>query len=276
MNKRIDFSNLGGFPLEQDTLDFMQSSYRSALSAIANLCGNKVILTGVEVFGSTVSDGWIAYNGDLIPFVGGAVAASVIIVETPADFPSTFEDGNERDVYFTKVATCGIGGSFPFTDLIRLTALQNVWLPGDIKEKIATEDYISANFDADGYGLNREIGWRILAKAYPESAGTVSINRNPSDTIFNECGKTGGEKEHTQTILEMPNHGHKLLVDSQGDSGGVPYSLVIPGVGLTGSLRNRTLRNTNGSGELLVEKTGGGQPFNVLNPYFVTLKLVKL
>ena len=56
---RIDYSNLGGFPLEQDTLSFMQNSYSDAFSAMAKLCGDKVILTGVVVEAGNVSAGWV-------------------------------------------------------------------------------------------------------------------------------------------------------------------------------------------------------------------------
>ena len=123
MNKRIDLTNLGGFPLGEDTLDFMQQSYRDAFKAMASLCGDKSILTGVVVAIGAVSDGWISYGGELIPFVGGAAADQVVIQELPALVKSIFNDGASRDVYFTKFASCGVLGNFPFSDLKRIKTL---------------------------------------------------------------------------------------------------------------------------------------------------------
>jgi hypothetical protein len=121
MNKRIDYSNLGGFPLTQDTLKFMQDSYRPALGVMALLAGNKTILSGVIVNGSNVSDGWISYNGELIPFIGGGIAADVVIDEVGTAV--TFQDNNQRTVYFTKTARCGAPGTFPLSDLQQLPTL---------------------------------------------------------------------------------------------------------------------------------------------------------
>lgn len=261
MNKRIDLSNLGGFPLEQDTLQFMQDSYRGAFSALAKLAGSKVILHGVEVNGSNVSDGWIAYNGELIPFIGGSVAADVVISETPNAVQSTFEDGTIRDVYFTKTATCGISGEFPFSDLERLSALQNVWRPGDIKERYCTAQYITDNFDADGFGINAEKGWRILGKALPQTLGRVMVNYNPADTDFNLVGKIGGEKNVTLTINNIPPHTHTTPHSASTNGGGTGY--------IGGSNAYQDANNPTGT-------AGGGTPHNNMPPYYVILKLIKL
>lgn len=126
MNKRIDLTNNGGFPLEQDTLAFMQDSYRSALGAMAKLCGNKTILDGVVVAGSNVTAGWIAVDGELIPFLAGTAGTRVIITESPAVVQSVFDDGASRDVFFTKTATCGIAGGFLFSELQALRTLLQV------------------------------------------------------------------------------------------------------------------------------------------------------
>lgn len=258
MNKRIDFSNLGGFPTEQDTLAFMQDSYRSSIDAIARLCGDKVILHGVEVAGSNVSDGWIVYQGELIPFIGGPTATDVVITETPAVNPATFEDGSVRDVYFTKTATCGITGDFPFSDLVRISTLQNIWMPGDIKEKIVDNAYLAANFDSNGFGINKEKGWRLMSKAYPSSAGRFFINHNPSDTDFNTPGASGGSKTRTLTKGNIP----ALNVDLPKRSNDVDRG---GGTSLWSIDEFET-----------VNVGGSGTPFNIMNPYFVTIKVVKL
>lgn len=275
MNKRIELTNIGGFPFTQDTLKFMQDSYRGAFGGLAGMIGDKTIVTGVEVSGSNVTNGWIIYQGELIPFVGGVLGADVIISETSVD--ADFEDGSTFPTYFTKVAISGAGGAFPFSDLIRLSALQNIWLPGDIKEKYCDAAYIAANFDVDGYGLNREKGWRILSKAYPAAAGKMMVNLDSADTDFDTCGKNGGAKEVTLTTAQMPGHRHKVFADNQGTSGGVPYSLNrTDNISIAGANRAGGLLTTNGNGTNLIESVGGGQAHPNMPPYFVVLKLIKL
>lgn len=121
MNKLVNLTNLGGFPFTQKTLEFMQQSYHDALGSLALLAGDKVILTGVAVVGSNVSGGWITYNGEIIPFVGGGLAADVVI--STATEQATYEDQTVRDAYVTKTAACGAPGTFPFSDLKRLTTI---------------------------------------------------------------------------------------------------------------------------------------------------------
>ena len=262
MNKRIDLTNLGGFPFTQDTLSFMQDSYRVAFAAIARLCGSKSIVYGVEVNGSNVTDGWIAVDGELMPFIGGVLGADVIITEAPNATQETFEDNSLRDVFFTKVATTGVGGAFPFSDLVSLLSLQNIWRPGDIKERYCDAAYITNNFDVDGFGLNAEKGWRILSKAYPNTAGKVMVNIDFNDVDFDTVGENGGEKKHTLTVAEMPIHRHSISGTNNNDFGGLG---AVPAVNYTGA---EAAGNT--------DYAGSGTAHNNLQPYFVILKLVKL
>ncbi len=118
MNNRIDLTKLGKFPATQYTLQFMQDSYRNALAALAVLIGDKVIISGMVEGQGNVTPGWIAVGGELIPFIGGTVASTVIIEEVKES--RTFQDGIIKEVYFKKQARFGSGG-FPYTDLQRLT-----------------------------------------------------------------------------------------------------------------------------------------------------------
>lgn len=124
MNKRIDFSNLGGLPVDQDTFAFMQSSYRDALAALANLCGDKVIVYGVETVGGNTSNGWIVVNGELMPFIGGPNSTGVVIQETSVSLP--FDDGQSRAVEFTKVAQFGTPQTFAFSELKRVGTIKQL------------------------------------------------------------------------------------------------------------------------------------------------------
>jgi hypothetical protein len=123
-NKRVDFGNLGGFPLTQDVLAYMQSSYRDAISGLARVCGSNVIVSSMEDNGTVISDGWIVVDGELMPFIGGPKQSTFIIIDDNSG--ETFEDGIARTVYFSRYARFGSGGK-AFSELFRLsgiTALQ--------------------------------------------------------------------------------------------------------------------------------------------------------
>ena len=263
MNKRIDCTNLGGFPLEQDTLEFMQKSYRPAFGAIAQLCGNKTILYGVQLVAGSYTDGWISYNGELIPFVGAVAAADVVITELPAATQAVFEDGTSRDVYFTKTATCGSAGAFPMSDLALLSSFKNIWKKDDLRMCKKDAAYIVANFDATtGIGTSpEERGWQILSKQDVNAAGKTFVNIDPADTDFDTAGKTAGEKTHTLTIAEMPSHFHNFIkVQTQG----------------SGTISGYVNGQSQGPIGKLTEPEGGGQAHNNIQPSYVVLTLIKL
>jgi hypothetical protein len=259
MHKQIDFSNIGGFPLEQDTLAFMQDSYTTALMHIARLCGgDKIILWGVEVEDGVVSDGAISINNEIIPFAGGAVDNYISIEITQG--PALYEDGNVKYPYTTKIATCAAVGDIAMAELQRLPTLINIWLPGDIKMKYVPEEYIAANFDANGYGLNREKGWRILSKQYPATAGRVFVQRDPSNPKFNEVGKIFGAETHPLTADENGQHVHQIKGRPNGTGNGSDASLLNSGTAAT----------------WVTESSGLGLPHNNIQPSVAVLVLIRL
>lgn len=83
--------------------------------------------------------------------------------------------------------------------------------------------------------------------------GKVCLGLDENDEDFNEIGKTGGEKTHTQTIEEMPAHNHS----------GTPAIYRADAVTQASEINAQTGRQGySGS-------TGGGQPFNIMQPYEV-------
>lgn len=267
MNRRVDYTNLGGFPLDQDVLDHMQKSYRDAFGGLAKMAGDKVIIDGVVVDGGNVSSGWIVYNGEMIPFIGGAVNVNVSITEVAT--AAVFDDDTQHDIEFIKTATCAPLGAFPFADLVRLSTLQNMWQPGDLKQKVVDNAYITANFDVNGFGLNKEVGWRILDKAYPAAAGKMLVNRNAADGDFNTCGNNGGAKQYTLLRANLPAVGLKFPLPVTNSSGTQYEGNSMDGGGDRGLYRgNISLFNTT-------ENMGNGTSFSMMNPYFVVLTLIK-
>ena len=84
--------------------------------------------------------------------------------------------------------------------------------------------------------------------------GLVALGLDESDDDLNEIGKTGGEKEHTLTIDEMPSHTHNL-----GDN----YWLYPAGG--SQEFGSGSARSTKAS----AANTGGSQPHNNMPPYEV-------
>lgn len=82
--------------------------------------------------------------------------------------------------------------------------------------------------------------------------GLIALGLDENDVDFNEIGKTGGEKEHTLTIDEMPSHRHKIKFE-YASSGTDRTSIGTS----SGSLADD--RST--------EYVGGGKPHNNKQPY---------
>lgn len=87
--------------------------------------------------------------------------------------------------------------------------------------------------------------------------GLVALGIDENDSNLNAIGKKGGEKEHKLTIEEMANHFHGGTFWQQKEGyGNISTSNV-------GGASNRA---NIGS----VEKIGGDQPHNNMQPYEVT------
>ncbi len=116
----MDFSQLGGLYTYQDTLEYLQSGYSQVLDALAASYGNNLILSGLQVVGSNVSDGWVVLNGEILPVVGGTLM-SYLFLETVTT-PEQFADGQQRDVYSIKRLqfTANADSNISFSDFVRL------------------------------------------------------------------------------------------------------------------------------------------------------------
>lgn len=261
MNKRFDFTKLNGFPLTQNRLAYMQESYRSCLGGLANMIGNLTIVSGctIDQATNTVADGWIVYNGELIPFVGGGYSDYVVVQEDSTNL--IFKDGSEQAVQFNKYAFCGLPATFAFASLKRIQPIRDMWSYGDLKFVKCTTEYLIANF-VDGLGINGRAGWAMCDGRHDTDdlqgrmlvnydARVVDPNNGIWDVLYNTMGATGGAKAVSLLINQMPSHDHVEWVSQADSLGGhepVGYQNVIP--------------NTFAASTRRTGKTGG----NVANP----------
>lgn len=112
----IDFTQPGGFPLTQDILNFLQSTYVEGLTGLATVVNDgssPVIISGMNIThpsgGTAVSDGWLFYRGQIIQFnasslgvLSGGIVPLVLI--TNATSTLTFNNGSTPSVLFTQSA----------------------------------------------------------------------------------------------------------------------------------------------------------------------------
>ena len=98
----------------------------------------------------------------------------------------------------------------------------------------------------------------------PKAPSRGPIGQGQSGSLTNrELLDTGGEESHIQTIAEMPTHSHNNTVNTLSEQG--------PG----GSGSQGTLNANNFTSALTDANTGGGTPFNVMDPFFVVKFCIK-
>ena len=127
-----------GFPGTNKTLRFIQDAFREPLGALAKLAGDKTIITGVVVDNTDptnviVSNGFVTYNGEIIPFQGGAFVNTVTIIEAfeNANYNTDSDNNQQLDslpAYRTIYARCGTGGIdiFNFSELAPLKTIKEL------------------------------------------------------------------------------------------------------------------------------------------------------
>ena len=92
----------------------------------------------------------------------------------------------------------------------------------------------------------------------PTKEGLVTVGKTLADSDFNFLGKTGGEKKHTLTVDEMPEHRHEVPIGYTGSGIGTIY-----------------YQNINADGIAYSRATGGNQPHNILQPYVTSNFIIK-
>lgn len=264
-----NFLQTGGFPADINVLDNMQKAYQ-LFNGLGALAGDLSIIKGCELTGSTVSNGVVYINGEVLEFKSGIVSDNVVIVEEPTN--GEFENGQVKMIHYVRYATFGVATTsypwssfkraFPTKDIVAALAQKlDASTMTAILERITTLEKKNAVFQ-EGGGM---VLWNKPAAQIPTGwaevvdwRGRMPIGWNPSDGDFDTVGETGGAKTKQLSIEEMPSHSHSYTASWEDDGN--------PGTGLeTGS----TELHTNSTGG--INSTGGGQAFNIMNPYRVVL-----
>lgn len=298
----IDFSHSGGFPLDTDTLDFLQKSYTNPIQALTKLGGDNYIISGIEDDGAKTTDGWIVIKGDIMPFKGDLKQETIVVLDAVQTVD--FENGAERETYFIRYATFGISlESIPFASLVRMSDLQQQKKRADDlradheahKEQVVKRTgELQAAHDAHKEhvfkrtselqkahdALKDRVSKLEASKIIPGMimAWSGSISSIPAgwrlcqalkDRFIlgaggrYEVGKKDGESEVTLKVEQMPSHSH------------APNFTAGKGDGLKASGGNAVDRDATDQryGGAFTDKdwtkaVGGGLPHNNMPPYY--------
>lgn len=295
MNK-IDFLKYSTFPLDSNTLDFMQEMINT-VSKMSAVCGEKVIVYGCEKQGSYIGDGLVIIDGELLEFKGDSQVDTVYIEEVKEEV--ICQEEAMQDLYIKRLVKFGYGdgtNNYRWSEFKRLdnipqlmqkvTALQSGKTDTGHKHEISDitslpDKIVPKGLIAMWSGTTPPEGWTLCNKGYiyqgvyvPNlqgrfivgfvgGSGAVSVAEEIKSTMldYQGIGYTAGQAKVTLTEYEMPRHSHSFqapLVAGEHPGRGSGYD------------RPNSLNNgTTGF-------AGGGQAHENRPPYYVLAYIIKI
>ena len=262
----VRYKQTGGFPLDTNNLDFLQSSFH-ILNTLGNLAGDMVVISGCEITGNTVSNGVVYVNKEVLEFRGGSLSANVFIKEEAVS--GTFEDGSFKPIEITRYVTFGSSTpekTFKWEDFKRVDNLikqgaKNADFEKRIKALENKKSPVPIGLIAIwGKPASEPIpeGW----KECTELRGRMPLGWNPDDVDFSELLKNDGEKTHQLKVQELP------VIEGGFET--VTHMSRL-GTGVVRGVSGGQAQIAGGASQWLHEqmelKFGGNQPHNNMPPY---------
>lgn len=238
-----------GFPGTNQTWRFIRDMINQVHNLVA-LGGDTYILSGCTNDGAdTISDGWIVYQGELLPFTGGAIGAEVTIVENVEQVAYLEDldndgDGDLKDAYFTRSAQFGNTGdvTFNWSELKTITSLKQQSTPvGGIIMWSGAIDAIPS-------------GWNLCdgSNGTPNLSGRFVVGYNANKEDYNAIGNTGGADEVTLSVDQLPAHNHDGTVSIAAHKHQLPKTVYSKD---GGSGDDNTFSNNDNTGKTDVTET---------------------
>lgn len=277
---RSYFNQTNGYPLNTERLQELQTAYE-IFNSLGSIAGDFTIISGCVQSGTTIQNGFIFINGELLEFVSAAVSptSTVIIVETPVMRP--FETGADKVVYIKRHATFGTADiSWPWSSFKRPIQTKDIQdaldkkqdktsSGGDLLTRIELLEKKNAVFQLGG-GM---VLWNKPANEIPTGwaevikwRGRMPIGFDNNQFEFNVMGKIGGDKTKKLEISEIPNHDHESIEWISG-----ARAVNNAGKGPTATSGHLATGEYNSGKINMTSRTGGSQNFSLLNPYRVVL-----
>jgi hypothetical protein len=248
----LNWVQTGGLPVKGERLQEMQTAY-TIFNELGNLAGNLTILSGCVVTGTSVSDGAVFINGEVLKFKAGFIGPDVIIIQNES--AKEFENGDVKAMHFERYATFGTAAtSWLWDDFERPDPIMV------LMARMATLEKKTAVFQAGGGmvlwnkpAIDIPTGWAEVV----DWRGRMPVGFDAAQTEFDTMGKQGGAKNKTLSINEMPAHSHTTNYGTEDANS-------------NGSSRT-WLQSNSGTTVKTSSSVGGGQSFSILNPYRTVL-----
>ncbi|MFH6945098.1 hypothetical protein [Flavobacterium sp. FlaQc-50] len=250
------FVKTEGYPLTADRLQELQTTFQ-IFNSFGSLAGDLTIVSGCKIEGTTIENGSVMINGELLEFREAAFSpdSTVIIYEEIVSKP--FKNGTVKDIYAIRYASIGTAEtSWLWSDFTRLDPIAVIMTRMAILEKKA------AVFQAGG-GM---VLWNKPAADIPAGwqevvnwRGKMPVGFDDSQVEFKPLGFASGSKNKTLSESELPVISP---INGTGFQKGGTFG------GSTGLTVGDTATGDFAPGQL-IKPFGGGQSFSILNPYRV-------
>jgi len=253
---RSTFISTGGYPLKSERLQELQTSFL-IFNEFAALAGDLTIISGCKLTGTTVGNGYININNEILEFreADGSGTPNVIIIEEPI-FRS-FKNGVIKQVYTIRYATFGTNPdeSWPWSDFEKIDPIKMMM------QRLANLEKKNAVFQQGG-GM---VLWNKPASEIPDGwqevvdwRGRMPVGFDSTQVEFNAIGKSLGSKKVKLTAANIPELEVKIK-KSSSTSGGVADNFVV------------NINNNVGETTLKVNAGSANTDVNILNPYRVVM-----
>lgn len=149
--------------------------------------------------------------------------------------------------------------------IILRNLLQSIFLPGDIKMVICTQEELISDYTASGVGKGKRAGWAQCngLEGRPDMNGRVPLGR--SDT-YSALGNIGGSSKVTLNKSDIPPLDLVAPVSNADNGGGTKKYIMATDTEAAG---NKTYENAVNSG-------GATTQVSIMQPYTIVLYLIKL
>ena len=262
----VRYKQTGGFPLDTNNLDFLQSSFH-ILNTLGNLAGDMVIISGCEITGNTVSNGVVYVNKEVLEFRGGSLSANVFIKEEAVS--GTFEDGSFKPIEITRYVTFGSSTpekTFKWEDFKRVDNLiQQGVKNADFEKRIKAQENKKSPVPIGLIAIWGKPASEPIPEGWKECTdlrGRMPLGWNPDDEDFKELLKNDGEKTHQLKVQELP------VIEGGFET--VTHMTRL-GTGVVRGVSGGQAQIAGGASQWLHEqmelKFGGNQPHNNMPPY---------
>ena len=126
-----------GYPETTESWKFIKDSYEMIADALGKMIetNNAVILSGMQVSGSNISDGYLSYQGEIFAFKGGTFTGTIVLIEDATNVEYNTDPANSGQLqslptYYKRYARNGQPGEgfkdIAYSDFVRLDALIDI------------------------------------------------------------------------------------------------------------------------------------------------------